>query len=197
MNFFNEKSGQVVTVKQLVAQGYLLNTQEIDLPRLRKLGLYPITYNYPLVPDTYQMEPDTLTKYGDHYERAFKIVDAPLEAARAQLLDRVAEKRWKVETGGIEINDIKVSTDRQSQAMITQTVAGLNLVNATDAPIEKVKFKADSGFVELTPEQIAYIGMCVTRHVEKCYALEAELCEEILTAPDLEALRAVDLTFEV
>ena len=143
------------------------------------------------------LEPNEFVRKDDHYERTFTIVDAPLEAARAQLLDRVAELRWKVETDGIEINGIKVSTDRQSQAMITQTVAGLNLVNATEQPIEKVKFKADSGFAELTPEQIAYIGMGVTRHVEKCYALEAELCEEILTAPDLEALRAVDLTFEV
>lgn len=193
MNYYNERTQETFTEAALAAAGYA-QAGNVDTEALRRAGIYPVRYDYPAVPDTYAMVPDKLTKEGDTYVRSFKLVDAPLDTAKTQLLERLADIRWQKETGGIELEGIKISTDRQSQAMITQTVAGLNLTNATDNPITTVKFKSDSGFVELSAEQIAAIGIAVTRHVEACYAREQELASKIESIKTIKTLRKLDLS---
>lgn len=197
MNFYNESTKEILTASQLVIMGYATSESALNLEQLKKLSIYPVEYKYPAVPDTYLMVPDKLTKVNDHYERAFKLKDAPLEVAKNQLISKVADLRWQTETGGIDFYGNRISTDRQSQAMITQTVAGINLVNTADPDkITSVKFKSDSGFVELTPEQIAAIGIAVTLHVEKCYTREAELVAKIKAATSLKKLRAININFD-
>ena len=97
---------------------------------------------------------------------------APL--SKADLLAYAADKRFQVETGGIEVGGATLDTSRDSQAMITgaYTYSQAN-------PAEIVKFKAASGWVDLNAATLATIATAVGAHVQACFAVEASVAAEI------------------
>jgi len=90
------------------------------------------------------------------------------------LIAYAAEKRWRVETGGIIFNGMKISTDRQSQSMIANALA---MVAATGGII---KFKTTSGFVDLTPETMQALALAVAAHVQKAFKNESIVAQMVL-----------------
>lgn len=84
---------------------------------------------------------------------------------RRKLDSYLPEFRWKVETGGIEINGILIQTDAISRA---------NLLGAKELGVG-IKWKTPSGFVDLTAAQVSAIAAAVGIHIQKCYAAEAAL----------------------
>lgn len=92
----------------------------------------------------------------------------------APLPEYLAEKRWRVETGGITVNAMPISTTRSSQALIT---GAYNLVQLDPAKI--IDWKTQTGFVPLDATAIAAIALAVGNHVQACFALEAKLLADI------------------
>lgn len=88
--------------------------------------------------------------------------------SKAQLSAYATFKRYAVETGGITVEAMPISTDRQSQAMIN---GAYNLVQL--APASSLQFKTDSGFVALNATQIIALATAVAVHVQKCFSAEA------------------------
>jgi len=85
--------------------------------------------------------------------------------------------RYKVETGGIEINGIKIQTDPASRA---------NILGARQLGIS-IKWKTPEGFVTLSPEQVSAVAVAVGTHIQKCFAVEAALSSQTFdTIEDLE-----------
>ncbi len=105
----------------------------------------------------------------------------PAEAARGRLLAYAADRRWQIETGGIDIGGARIATDRNAQGMIA---AAYQMAMAE--PEETVLFKAASGWIEIDAAQMIAIGLAVGRHVRACFRKERAIGMEI------EAGRIVD-----
>lgn len=95
---------------------------------------------------------------------------APVAAppTKEELKTALAIARLEVETGGINANGVSVSTDRNSQAMITGAYSYASM--SSDYPI---KFKSANGWVDLSREEVVAVALAVAVHVQACFASEA------------------------
>lgn len=82
----------------------------------------------------------------------------------------IANKRFEVETGGIEIGSVKIPTNRETQQVLTAMY-----VRAVADSGYTVKFKSENGFVDLMSEQIIAIASAVHDHVQQSFNRESEL----------------------
>jgi hypothetical protein len=87
--------------------------------------------------------------------------------ARAEL---IADKRFSVETGGIEVGGASIPTDRHTQQVLTAMY-----VRAMADENYTVKFKTSNGFVDLVATQIIAIASAVHDHVQAAFDREGEL----------------------
>lgn len=101
---------------------------------------------------------------------------------------RVADRRWRVETGGIMVGEAFVATDRDTQSKLTAA----RIVAKEDANYT-VQWKLPGGFVTLTAAQVIAMADAVRVHVQAAFDREAALVAEIEGAPTHEALAAVDI----
>lgn len=106
------------------------------------------------------------------------------------LLQRVTAKRWEIETGGITLpRGIRVLTGRADQDRITSVI-----VNAGVAGIEAVDFKAASGWVHLTLEEVQGIARAVALHVQACFSAERTHHEAVVALATEAEIDTYDLT---
>lgn len=89
---------------------------------------------------------------------------------KAALKALAAATRYALETGGITVSGVPVRTDRQSQSLIT----GAHAYAMTNAEAT-IRFKASTGFVELTASQMIGVATAVAEHVQSAFAIEAEV----------------------
>jgi hypothetical protein len=114
---------------------------------------------------------------------------ARLEALKAQMLARLATRRWEVETGGVMFEAKRYGTDAVAQ---TKYVGAL-LAFQSD-PAASVQWKtADGSFVRLEQNQILALVAAVRQHVQRCFDLEAMRAEQIRTAREPAFLARVDI----
>ena len=92
------------------------------------------------------------------------------EEVTAQWADQIAARRFQVETGGVTVADVQINTDRDSQSLLTGAAFAASL-----DPGYHIKWKAATGFVDLTGEQILGIASQVRAFVQACFNREAEL----------------------
>lgn len=83
------------------------------------------------------------------------------------LLAYAAARRYEVETGGVVVSDIRIDTSRASQSMIAGAMAFAQVTN-----LATVEFKASSGWVTLTGDQLKAVAIAVATHVQRCFASE-------------------------
>ncbi|SFT11860.1 DUF4376 domain-containing protein [Methylobacterium sp. yr668] len=109
----------------------------------------------------------------------------------AQLVAYAAARRFAVETGGLSVNGLTIATDRDSQSMIANAYAGMQASGAAS-----VKFKATSGWIELSADQIKAIALAVFAHVQACFAAE-DGCDAGINAspPTITSFAEVDAAF--
>lgn len=117
------------------------------------------------------------------------VPEVPLADQKVAKLKAAAEKRWRVETGGITISGIPVHTDDRSKLMIT----GARIKADADANFTTQWVTADGSIVPLTAAQIIAIADAVRAHVDACFAAFATLAATIQAAEDQTALDAVDI----
>lgn len=96
--------------------------------------------------------------------------DEEKAALAATWAQRIADRRFQAETGGVTVQGIQVNTERDSQALLTGAAFA-----ATLDPAYHIKWKAATGFVDLTGEQILGIASQVRAFVQACFNREAEL----------------------
>ncbi|MCK8685374.1 DUF4376 domain-containing protein [Pseudomonas umsongensis] len=83
---------------------------------------------------------------------------------------RIAARRFQAETGGVTVQGIPVNTERDSQALLTGAAFAASL-----DPAYQIKWKAASGFVELSAAQVIGLASEVRAFVQACFNREAEL----------------------
>ena len=92
------------------------------------------------------------------------------ELIAAQWADQIAARRFQVETGGVTVAGVKLNTDRDSQSLLTGAAFAASL-----DPGYQIKWKAATGFVDLTGEQILGIASQVRAFVQASFDREAVL----------------------
>lgn len=109
----------------------------------------------------------------------------------ADLVAYAAARRFAVEVGGVDVNGVRIATDRDSQSMVANAYAGMQASGATS-----VKFKAASGWIELTTDQLKAIALAVFAHAQACFAAE-DGCDAGINAspPTITTYAEVDAAF--
>ncbi|MBP2494927.1 hypothetical protein ABID82_007288 [Methylobacterium sp. PvP062] len=109
----------------------------------------------------------------------------------ADLVAYAAARRFAVETGGVVVNGVTVATDRDSQSMVANAYAGMQA-----GAVASVKFKAASGWIELTADQMKAVALAVFAHVQACFAAE-DGCDAGINAspPTITTLAEVNAAF--
>ncbi|TIM41743.1 MAG: DUF4376 domain-containing protein [Mesorhizobium sp.] len=118
----------------------------------------------------------------------FSVPADSLATLRTKALARLAARRWQAETGGIVVDGVSISTDRESTAMLTAA-----FVVASGDPEYSIRWKVQNGvFVTVTAPQIIALASAVRAHVQACFNREDELTVAILAA-NANALGALDI----
>lgn len=102
--------------------------------------------------------------FPDDLYPAISIVDMPA-ARKATLLAYARQKRWQIETGGIEVGGMPIATDDRSKLMI----AGAR-TSADSDPDFETSWDAGEMDVDLNAEQIIAISDAVRDHVAAVFA---------------------------
>ena len=106
----------------------------------------------------------------------------------------LAHLRWSRETGGLALPDgTRVLTSRESQAQISGVMACLQS-GLIDQPMD---WKLATGWVRVTPSQIAQIAAAVSDHVRRCFAAERTVTEQMDTQPGDLSDFDINTAFEV
>lgn len=93
---------------------------------------------------------------------------------QAGLKAEVAAMRWGIESGGITLNGVRVATAIDDQNRITSVIA-----NAAAAGVTVLDFKAASGWVSLSLDDLRGIANTIALHVQACFSAERAHCEAI------------------
>ncbi|MCJ2108019.1 DUF4376 domain-containing protein [Methylobacterium sp. E-041] len=116
---------------------------------------------------------------------------APLPSKTDGLIAYAAAARYAREVGGIAVSGVGIATDRASQTMIANAYAYVQASGAAS-----VEFKAESGWVTLSAEQMKLIALAVGAHVQACYAVESRLDLAISATPPAVTTQAeIDAAF--
>ena len=91
-------------------------------------------------------------------------------AIAAEWAGRIAARRFQAETGGVIVEGIQVNTERDSQALLTGAAFAASL-----DPAYQIKWKAATGFVDLSAQQIIGVASAVRAFVQSCFDRESEL----------------------
>ena len=116
-------------------------------------------------------------------------IEVPLDVRKEQRKEMVTAHRWLIETDCLTLPDgTRVLTGIEDQNRIATSIQGMR-----DAGLTSVDFKAASGWVTLTLDQLVAVSTAIVRHVEACFSRERELHEAIEAAETEEALMGIDI----
>lgn len=116
-------------------------------------------------------------------ERADQFV---LNALKNKQKASISAERYKFETSGIQVGEMFVATDRNSQQMLN---GAYNYIQTN--PEKIIKWKTKNGFVELDADTIAQISNAVGEHVQSAFEKESDLhdlVEEKTTKEEIESV---------
>ena len=91
-----------------------------------------------------------------------------------QWADQIAARRFQVETGGVTVAGVQINTERDSQSLLTGAAFAASL-----DPEYRIKWKAATGFVDLSAQQIIGVASAVRAFVQSCFDRESELLNEV------------------
>lgn len=112
---------------------------------------------------------------------------------RIKLADRIAARRWEVETGGVIVGGMRVATDDRSKLLLTSAAD-----KAIADPEYVAEWKAAPGvWVNLGIAELTALKQAVFAHVTACFAREKQLFIQLAATADadLDAFAATVETF--
>ena len=122
----------------------------------------------------------------------WEIVALPFQAVKDALIGRLAEMRWKRETGGLALpTGQTIGTTREAQAQISNVLMSLQ-----GGLITSVDWKSGGEWVTLTLEQFAPMAAAVANHVQRCFAAEKAVTDLIGAAIEIDELAGIELAAE-
>ena len=181
--FYDQNQSRIIMSYQALLAAYP-DAGPIDTEAARNAaGLYLVHERPPSYdPRTHTLTLDGVELVEGAYHARYTLAPLPAEQVRADLMDAATSKRWDVMTGGITLpGGISVGTTIDDQNRITSVIA-----NAQLAGVESMDFKAQSGWVTLSLDQVRGIAAAVALHVHACYSAERQHHEAIAAASETE-----------
>ena len=108
--------------------------------------------------------------------------------SRESLLARLAAIRYGIETGGTEMDGVRILTGRTDQAMTTQV-----FVTLRDGLVDEIDWKGADGWHRVTLAELEPVARAVAAHAQRCFSAERAVSEQIAALPDAD-IPAFDLT---
>lgn len=109
-------------------------------------------------------------KYGQHWNAKDQCWEWTLTQLKTFKLSELAELRWGVQCAGIKapgVADVVFASSPDDKTRLLQTIDDAVLMGD-----EVVTFKAQSGFVDLTVEQLRAGYKAIVQHTQACYKCE-------------------------
>lgn len=104
---------------------------------------------------------------------------------------KLANRRWEVETGGVSVDGFTYATDRESQTKYTAISIA---ISRADPTTWSINWKTSNGvFVTLNASQMENVINLVLRHVEQSFNHEALKVQEIDACTTVQELLDVDI----
>ena len=100
---------------------------------------------------------------------------------RAQLAERIPQRRWEVETGGIEVGGLLVATNERAQGMVGRLAA-----RASRDKKFTTRFKTAAGWMPVNAAQLIEIDNAVANHVNAAFLREEQLAAMLAAAADAD-----------
>lgn len=100
-----------------------------------------------------------------------------------------AAQRYAIETAGLDVGGATIDTSRDSQSMIANAYAYTQASGATS-----VTYKASSGWVTMSADQIKAVALAVGAHVQALFVKEKTI-DDAITAGTITTRSAVDAAF--
>lgn len=184
MSRFRFPDGQIVRVGQEYTRGdfnypadWLGNMTEEERV---DLGLEP-------VPDAPAYDPRFQTCV-ETAPGVYELTDRPIAEIRAAKLAELSARRYAKETAGVVVGGMSVSTDRESQGLIT----GAALAATLDSNYT-VDWKTPGGFVTLSAAQLLGVAQAARAHVQACFSAERSHAEAIAALDTAAAVANYDV----
>lgn len=105
------------------------------------------------------------------------LLDRDTHISKDELLNHLAEYRWKAEVGGINVGGLNIPTDDRSKYMLSG--AYNKAIYENDLTLEKTVKIGQGQFIVLSNEQIIQISLAVAQHVQDCFDIEMNVTEKI------------------
>lgn len=135
---------------------------------------------------------ERLSGLDDAFQAAWRLngdaISIDLATAKAIKKSQLAEKRWAVETGGMTVSGMTVSTDRDSQGLVTGAAFAASLDDTYT-----VKWKTAGGFIDLDAAGIIGVAQAIRAHVQGSFDHEATIEAAIDACATVAELDAVDI----
>ena len=112
-----------------------------------------------------------------------------LDQWKEALISTASAARWECETGGIEIDGVRVGTGLDDQNRLTGVLAAIQL-----GGLESVDFKAQNGWVKLSALQLQGIAQAISAHVQACFSAERAHHEAIALIDCVEEAETYDVS---
>ncbi len=144
----------------------------------RKIGGYPVSLGLGDLPGDDLVSKPLPSKF-HHWKDDDWALDH--SALRVDLLNRLANFRRSMETGGITVGGASIDTSRSAQAMLNQAYASLQA-----GFIQSVDWKGKNGWHTLGLAQVTAIAQAVAMHVEGCFTKEKVVSQQIDALADEE-----------
>lgn len=159
-------------------------------PERNACGLFTIDETIPEGNNIYgYYERGGVEEVAGKYVRQWNSVPHSPEIIKLNLKQAVTNKRWEVETSGLDLpGGGRVATGTTDQNRISNVIT-----NATAAGLTSVDFKAENGWVTLTIEEIRGIATAIAAHVQACFSAE-RTHHTAIQALSIEELENYDLT---
>ena len=139
-----------------------------------------------------QLIPEGCTRHVGKIARPFRdrlvgdlieeVAEVPptLDDRRANLLSRLATRRWEVETGGFAFRGKVVKSDADSQAKVNALMTGIALLGDSF----HTKWKCQNGWLQLDAQGARELVTAGFAHVALCFAREGDLAAMIDAAAE-------------
>jgi len=192
--YFNDKLYNELPFRIVLPNGKThTSLHKLSEEELISLGIYSVDIIKPEITKfQYYGEPNIIIE-NNRAIATYPIIEYSIEEQehmfnelKNQKYNEIATARYNAEISGIDVNNVTVKTDRESQALIT----GAALQAMVDSEYS-CKWKTEQGFVELTAEEILGIAVMVRQHVQECFDKEAELTVLIEEAQTIEDLNEI------
>ena len=151
-------------------------------------GLVRVVNTAPTVEPWQSAQATTVAKQGSSYVMQYEVIEPALDGMKAAKLAELKAYRRTKEEAGITLNGAAIATDRESQAMIGNAVAGLRL----NPEGSTVNWKAENGTFVLDLATLEAIAGAVFDHVQACFNAEIAHVEAINALTTAQAVYNFD-----